>query len=309
MRVQLGRLAFITLALCAAFPGPAGCAGGGDTLLGLLPSPKEVEGWRTDGDHMEFEADNLWEYIDGAAEGFLAYDFRRLVVQDYVSESGGEVKLEIYAHGSPLMAFGIYAQHRDPSLTFYETGNEGFGDEYSLHFWKGAYYVRVNAFEKGEETERVMDLFARAVASRITDEEWAPPELAFFTAGGLVERSEKYLVMGVLGMSKLPPAFSAEYRLGEREGKLYLFPLESAASAREIFDWYGGELGMSGEELKECGGEPVWVKRGEDPYRGRVLLFLVRGWVGVVTGFSDAPELMDGLMQEAASGISARSRE
>ena len=99
------------LAALLLLPVSVAGAAGGDRPALLLPATNELPGWERDGEALEYEAENLWEYINGSAETFLAYAFRDVVAQDYRKGAGLELKVEIYRHDSPLMAFGISSQY------------------------------------------------------------------------------------------------------------------------------------------------------------------------------------------------------
>jgi len=153
MLVRIFICFLIVLGVFVSLPAAGGSEG--DSLSVRLPSPGEIEGWRRDGERLVYHAENLWEYINGAAENFLTYEFQSVTVQDYLSDTGKGLKVEIYDHANPLMAFGIYSQFRGEGLIRYELGNDAVGDAYSLHFWKGSYYVRINVFEESEELGEV----------------------------------------------------------------------------------------------------------------------------------------------------------
>ena len=135
-----GRRSKLLLALLSiCFLCALSCESGSQSMKGLLPDADDVMGWRKDGERLIYLPENLWEHINGAAEGFLVYEFEKVVVQDYLSINDTGLKVEIYKHASPLMAFGIYSQFRGPGLTYVDVGTEGFGDEYSLQFFQGSF--------------------------------------------------------------------------------------------------------------------------------------------------------------------------
>jgi hypothetical protein len=283
-------------------PAAALCGEYEDSLEGLLPVSGAIEGWQMDGEVMIYYADQLWEYINGAAEGFLAYEVEAVIVQDYVTDEGEGLKLEIYDHQTPLMGFGIYAQHRDPSLEFMDIGAEAFGDEYSLQFWKGRYYVKINVFSESEAITKAMRLFAGTVAESIPGDAAQPHELAAFPEEGLILKSVALLTEGVLGRSRFPRAFVGSYEIDEGEGKLYLFPLGTAEGAKELFAWYAGETSA---DVSDGGtkGSGCRSGMGTDPYHGDVAVFHVGTWAGVVTGFEDSAEARRALMVGAVERI------
>jgi hypothetical protein len=253
----------------------------------LLPSSEETGGWARDGETLEYMPENLWEYINGQAESFLMYDFRSVAAQHYLSSEGLEIKVEIYEHASPLMAFGIYSQLRSPGSNYLDIGAEAFGDAYSINLWKDRYYIKVAAYEQGEKSRAAMEMFAGLVADRVKNDPGEPGEVSLFPPEGLEEKTVTYITGGVLGTSKFPPAFAADYRFDDDDGKLYLFGHETEEAASELFDWYVGEIGATtGESEKGCRKFPT--ARGEAPYRGSVLVFRSGKWVGIAVGFDPA---------------------
>ena len=285
---RINRIVMIALA-AAMIPAAAACDAYEDSLQAMLAGADRIEGWKRDGEHLIYYADELWEYINGAAEGFLAYEVKAVIVQDYVDSGGEGLKLEIYDHQTPLMGFGIYAQHRDPSLEFIEIGAEAFGDEYSIQFWKGSYYVKVNVFASSESVSRAMRLFAESVAEKIQYGAGPPAELAAFPPEGLTPRSIALFTEGVLGRSRFPSAFVGSYEADGDIGRLYLFPCGSEEQSADLFEWYAGEIGADVSEL-ETDGFSFRSGMGKDPYHGEVAVFRAGTWTGIVTGFKASAE-------------------
>jgi hypothetical protein len=256
-------------------------------LSKLLPAAGAIPGWKTDGEPLLYTPENLWEYIDGSAENFLSFDFRQVIAQDYVSAADRGLKVEIYEHGSPLMAYGIYAQMRSPGLTLHEIGNEAFSDEYSMNFWKDRFYVRVAVFEKGEESDAALKLFAKAIAAAIQGgAEKLPPETCAFPEEGLVPNDLRYLTQGVLGRENFPPAFMGTYRFGDEEGRLYLATLVDSAAARDTFEWYTDDMKSFLAMAEGTNGEYI-LGLGEDTYQGDVIVFSFGRYLGVLTGIKN----------------------
>ena len=259
-------------------------------LSKLLPAAGDTSGWKTDGEPLFYTQDDLWEYIDGSAENFLSFDFRQVIAQDYVSAADRGLKVEIYELGSPLMAYGIYAQMRSPGLSLHEIGNEAFSDEYSINFWKDRFYVRVAVFEKGEESDAALKLFAKAIASAISGGGAAlPAEAGAFPEEGLVPNDLRYLTQGVLGREKFPPAFMGTYMFGDEEGRLYLATLVDSAAARDTFEWYTDEMKSFLATAEGTNGEYV-LGLGEDTYQGDVLVFSFGRYLGVLAGIENPAE-------------------
>ncbi|HVO77165.1 MAG TPA: DUF6599 family protein [Candidatus Bathyarchaeia archaeon] len=255
-------------------------------LQKLLPSPGEIAGWKADGEPLTYTEENLWQYIDGSAENFIAFRFRQVLTQDYVSTDGKGLKVEIYEHESPLMAYGIYAQMRSPGLALHKIGNEAFSDDYSLNFWKGRFYVRVAVFEKGAGLERVLEDFAGAIAAKIAKGGALPAEATVFPEEGLVPNDTKYLTQGILGREKFPAAFVGTYRVGDEEAKLYLSPLPDSAAAQDTFEWYVSQM-KSYRAAAQGANNEYTMGLASDPFQGDELVLRSGRFFGVLTGLKD----------------------
>ena len=90
---------------CGMLGFPQGLAAQTDApLKSLLPAVRE---WGLSEDPQNYFPENLFEYINGAAEIYLSYDFHELIVAQY-AKSGTESALavEIYDMGSSTNGFG-----------------------------------------------------------------------------------------------------------------------------------------------------------------------------------------------------------
>lgn len=147
-----------------------GCSQGG-------PLPEMVDGTRGL-EVRSFEGEDLFDYMDGGAELYYEYGFRRLWVRDYRSE-GEELRAELYEMEDPEGAFGLLTAEAVGEEV--EVGQEGFYEDGTLVFWKGSYFVRVSA--EGDLREEVLKL-GRAIASRLKGG-GSPPQLIGYLPRGV----------------------------------------------------------------------------------------------------------------------------
>ena len=81
-------------------------------LRDLLPV---VEGMKESASPQIYFPETLFEYINGAAEIYLSYDFKELIVAEYQkSGSSDSIAVEIYDMGNHKNSFGIYSAERYP---------------------------------------------------------------------------------------------------------------------------------------------------------------------------------------------------
>ncbi len=204
------------------------------SLLALLP---EVPGWELAEEPRLYQPDNLFEYIDGAAESYLSYGFKELVVAQYKRPDGpGTLTLEIYRLDSTKAAFGIYSAERYPESRFLDVGVQGYIEDGSLNFVLTDKYVKLLSFEMGEAAERVLMLFSQKV-EKLAGEKGAWPEaLQLFPRAGLIANSEKFILRNFLGYGFLHDGYLASYRVNGQEFELFLVEGNSDEEANVMLE-------------------------------------------------------------------------
>ena len=221
-----------------------------------------------DGDPRFFDAANLWEFINGAAEGYLTYGFEEVVTADYIQPGGDQsAVIDIYRMKDPVNAYGIYSQERNADYDFMDIGVEGYLGGTALNFWHGSYYVKITVFDDKEELKAKMVEMANHIAGKIDDPATEPAEVAYFPTEHQLPKSVLYLPKDVLGQSYLVNAFESRYQDGDQEYKIILASLDDSETATEVMARYRQFQG-GGEDLEGLG-DGGFV--GEDSFYGNVL--------------------------------------
>ena len=111
--------------------------------------PSASEGWKWDGKDEVYESRAIFNYIDGAGELYLAYNFKNLIVRQFEKTGFPHITAELYDMGSANDAYGIFSFERQD-----EDAGIGQGSEFGgglLRFWKGKFFVSVYADGEGPE--------------------------------------------------------------------------------------------------------------------------------------------------------------
>lgn len=171
--------------------------------------------------------ENLWDFINGAADTYLALGFIDLHVAEY--KKGKEViKLEIYRHRDNTMAFGIYASERSSAYNFIDIGSQGYVVDGVLNFFKGSYYVKVRTNSEKPKTLLAEESLARSVEGLLTGENELPAILSLFPEEGKKANEETFVNESVLGHQFLNKAFRAVYQAGNETFSIFLIKSNSA---------------------------------------------------------------------------------
>lgn len=219
----LGLLAFG--AGCAgrsALPVPAGDpalrALAGDPALRVLAG----RGWTLASPVRAFSPDRLYEEIDGEAELYLPYDFRRLKVA-ILSPPGNraaEVRIALFRHGSPRDAWGVYSLRRFPGQRLAPVGpSEAIVSDASVEFARGETFVQIG---QGSTAASRGDLLAAAqgIVDALEGPGGPPPEAAVLAVAPAVRGTTVYQKRAILGHESLAPGFEARFRAGDASGTL-----------------------------------------------------------------------------------------
>lgn len=182
----------------------------------------ELSGYKKVTNYPVFTPDNLWDFINGAADNYLAYGFVDLHVAEY-KKGKNVIKLEVYQHKNDIMAFGIYSFERLPSFRFINLGAQGYSADGSINFFKSRYYVKIKTYSKSEKTLQSAESLASHVANMLTGENKMPSALNQFPDEGRKKNEETYINESVLGHKYLDNAFRANYEAGNSAFSVYLF--------------------------------------------------------------------------------------
>ncbi len=160
--------------------------------------PAETGGWKWDGKIRNFNPRTVFDYMDGAAELYLAYRFQSLDVYQLEKSGQPPLTVEIFTMGSSADAYGIFSFERQD-----EDAGIGQGSEFGggmLRFWKGQYFVSIYGEGEGPELESVIIRLGKEVAQAIPKSGPAPKLITYLpdTQVGLIQKSIRYLRNHVL---------------------------------------------------------------------------------------------------------------
>ncbi len=216
--------------------------------LALMPVPDAGAGWSWDLEPEIYTPETLFEYINGEAEIYIAYDFIEMAtgVQILGDDILASVTFDVYDMGTPLNAFGIYSSFRRPELEFDAIGAEAIVSELNLRFWKGRFYVQVNAGDAESVLTEAMHAGARAVADAILPTA-LPEQFAWLPAEGRVPRSLRYVATGFLGQEVFEGALEARYAMPGGEGRAFVVEQVSTEAAETALATFRESLERQGQ--------------------------------------------------------------
>jgi len=245
----------------------------------------EIKGWTSTSEVTHYTPENLWEYINGAADQFLDYEFQFLRSREFKSDTTS-VTIDIYDMGTPLNAFGMYTTERPIEYTPIRIGVESIISPPSqCLLLQGQYYVKVYAFE-GEITENSGKSLLTSLADGLPGENNFTQEIAMLPVEGRISGSEGFVLEGYLGLSELNGCVFACYK--DKEGKEFHY-FYVILPSNDNFDALAKKLSEKWTETQLDGNTVLYRKI---PYQGITgLIHLKKGVLGVSEA-SDESELL-----------------
>ena len=234
-------------------------------------------GWTAVDEEYRYGRENLWEYINGAAELFLTYRFRELIVADF--EQGDlALTVSVYDMGRPLDAFGVFESEKPAGID----PLDGVGAAAVLQppyrglLLKDRFYVKVEA-GGGDVTAEVLRDALRDIADRLPGRETLPEQLTALPESGRVPGSVAFAGANFLGLDDLRSCLHGDYRLADgTEYRLFVMTPSRTFISNRDGRW----------KMEDRGDELLFQRR--IPYSGVVVLLGGNDQLMGVSGFEEA---------------------
>jgi hypothetical protein len=247
-----------------------------------VPRCDLAPGWSRQGAARAYEASNLFEYMDGNAEGYLLYGFVAMHGVTCVKD-GDSILIDISEFADADSAYGMFSANRDPRLPGERLGAGGQITPRRVIFTKDRFYAELAANPEKDHTA-ALRAFSAAIERLLPGSTAVPAALAWFPAEG--QKSVRLIPESVLGLRLLKRGYVAEYEFG----KAFVVQESSAEAAAAVMDKLRERFGHQGDPLQFT-----------DRYLGR-LCFVHKG--PYIVGYANVVEGHDPL--ELASALAAR---
>jgi len=134
---------------------------------GLFPETNEVAGWTKASETRTFQAENLWEYIDGDAERYIQAGVERTQTTDYRFQNKIDAVADVHTMKGPEGPKKLLQSEWSAEAQRSPVGEDGRLFPASLVFIKGRYLVRLVAYEQAPEMSQALVDLGRAIESRL----------------------------------------------------------------------------------------------------------------------------------------------
>jgi hypothetical protein len=252
------------------------------SLKALLPV---LEGLVSAEAPQTYYPENLFEYINGAAEIYLSYGFKELIVAEYKkSDTSDTTAVEIYDMGDHKNSFGIYSAERYPDNEFVSLGTQGYVEEGALNFLVGRYYIKLLCFDCEDRSDKTLQAFSEEIVSRVEDKGGFPVLLNAFPMEGRLPNSEKYILNNFMGYRFLHDGYLANYEVDGLSFDCFLIEGENPDEAQIMLQQYLEAKGASNVQKISSGYQ---IK---DRYYHNIYLDLVKNYICGVMKIKEGKE-------------------
>ena len=269
MRVSPIILIIICL-LCTSFP----VQSAEQAMDKLLPAPACAEGWVMDGRVTLYDKDSLFDRINGESELYFPYGFEKLAYARYESRKDPKIALDadVYAMGSLLDAFGMFANYRRKNSTGAAIGADGTISSSQMLFYQDRYLVRLQVTGATTIGQDVLLACGKAIAQNLPQSTARPKELDAFLVPAVVKKSERYIASSLLGYDFFRRGLIADAVLGSDEAQVFLVLEKSTDAARAAFDQYQAYLKTGGNNVRVTESSGRMSLEAVDPLYGAVVV-------------------------------------
>lgn len=239
-----------------------------------------VPGWEQSGPARDYVPEDLYDYKDGAAEGYLIYSFERMRGIDCKS-GDTTLAIDVSEMTDPDSAYGIFSANRDPKEPITKNGMGGQLLPQSLLFAKGKYFVEIVETDgKANSDQReALKAFAAKMDPLLAGRDTPPAALQWFPAEGQV--SIKLVPESVLGLKILKRGYVAQYERGQAFVVEEASPQSASETMKKLRERFEGAAPA------QIGDEAFTVKA---PYLEGMCVFRKGHFIGGYTNLPNGAE-------------------
>ena len=235
----------------------------------------EIPGWKPVSPISLYDKETIFDYIDGAAELYFAYNFNKVATTEY-TDGDTSIIIDIYDMSDPEGAFGIYSLNRYEGANYVNIGNEGILVDASLDFWKGKYYCKVYSFDTSEKYQNTVIEIGHKLSSRIKDSGCEPQIIGMLPTEGLIPKTEKFFCRklgldnvyfisedNILNLDGKTKGAFAEYKLDDIEFQMLMIKYSTKEEADLAFNNYSTYLNKDNEFIDRNNETKIFKKDGK----------------------------------------------
>ncbi|HTY88433.1 MAG TPA: DUF6599 family protein [Candidatus Acidoferrum sp.] len=227
------------------------------------PLDLKLDGLKPMADTEFYNADNLFEKIDGRAPAYLTFNFQQLRCRSFTvaGAPGSFVDVYEYRFDTPVNAFGMFALERDPKGSPLAFAPDGYASGMGFFFRQGNCYVQVLASDPNDKTLELAKAIAENRANHLPADDTGLAARRRLPAAGLDPASVQFVQENAQGQSFLKNVFQASYDFAGQKVPFFLMVTSpaDAADAWKAYLAFAGQFGGQVTPLPDMSGAKVFA--------------------------------------------------
>ena len=248
-----------------------------------------VAGIKPLGDSEFYDAESLYEKIDGRAPAYLGFNFQALRCRSFevLGMEGSYVDVYEYYFDTPVNAFGMFAAERDVNSTAIDFAPDGYAGEMGFFFRQGLCYVQVIASDTKSRTIEVAKTIAQDRAKALPVDNSGLDARRRLPAIGLDPSSVQFESENALGQEFLKNVFTGKYDFAGKKLPFFIMVTspDEAAAAWKSFQEFSGKYGGKVTSLPDVSGAKIFSAENSGTWK---VVFQRDGELGGVFDSDDA---------------------
>jgi hypothetical protein len=204
-----------------------------------------------------YNAENLYEKINGKAPFYVDSGFEMLLTNWLKNQTDNELMFEFYVYdmAEPANAFSVFSIQKRPDaspMSGFEV-NFGYRTENAILFVKGRYYIELIGSAKSEPLFNAMTEFAKKLSATLPDQrQFSFPNQLIAAKDNLIPGSIKFYTGNALGFDGFDNTFTAVYKIDSSNVTIFLSQRPDEKNAEQLVRDYCKFLIETGAEEKSA---------------------------------------------------------
>jgi hypothetical protein len=246
-----------------------GESGEGTTASTPAPAAKgepldlKLDGLKPMGDTEFYNADDLFEKIDGRAPAYLNFNVQGLRCRSFTvtGSAGSFVDVYEYRFDTPVNAFGMFSMERDPKGGPLAFAPDGYVSGMGFFFRQGPRYIQVMASDQNPKTLELAKTIAEDRAKNFPADDTGLDARRRLPVTGLDVASVQFVQENAQGQAFLKNVFQASYDFAGKKLPFFVMvatPADAAAAWKAYLD-FAGQFGGKVTAMPDVNGAKVFA--------------------------------------------------
>ena len=255
------------------------------------PLEIKLDGLKPMSDTEFYNADNLFEKIDGRAPAYLNFNFQNLRCRSFsvMGAAGSFVDVYEYRFDTPINAFGMFSLERDPKGESLAFAPDGYASGMGFFFRQGPRYIQVMASDQQAKTLELAKAMAEDRAKNLPAGDTGLDARRRLPATGLEPASVQFVQENAQGQAFLKNVFQASYDFAGKKLPFFLMvttPADAAAAWKSYLD-FAGQFGGRVTALPDVNGAKIFAAQNFGSFK---VIYQRDGEIGGVFDASDGDQ-------------------